>query len=282
MAQKEQRDNRLKTFIQSGPVQNFILLVILVNTVIIGLETSKGVMAVAGGLLSVVDSLCLGIFVVELVLKLIALRGSFFRDGWNVFDLIVVAISLMPMLSMLSVLRVLRILRVFRTLRALRLVSGLEKLRVIIKAIFHSIPGIAWTGALLLLVFYIYAVMGTNLFGARFDEWFGTIGRSLYSLFQVMTLESWSMGISRPVMEVFSWAWVYFVTFVIISAFIMLNVVTGVVVSTIGEVTESNRREEALGEGEDGSPPPVLAEEMEKLRAQMDLVQELLEQQRRE
>ena len=125
----------------------------------------------------------------------------FFRNGWNLFDMAVVLLSLFSEFSFFSVFRIFRIFRVLRSLKALkslrtfRLVSGLKNLRIIVEAIGRSVPGIVWSGMLLLLVYYIFAIMGTTLFGPQFPEWFGSMGRSFYTLFQVMTLESWSMGI---------------------------------------------------------------------------------------
>ena len=235
---------KIKTLVESSWFQNAILIVIAINAVIMGLQTSATVNAAIGPLLVVLDYICLGIFILEILLKLIAYGFRFFTDGWNWFDLIIVVCSVFSGLAFLKVLRVFRIFRIFRTfkalkgLRAMRMVSRLDKLRMIIGAIGKSIPGISWTAVLLLLIYYIFALIGTSLFGETFPEWFGSIGKSLYTLFQVMTLESWSMGISRPVMEVFSWAWLYFVPFVLISSFVVMNVVVGIVVNSISEVQE--------------------------------------------
>ena len=204
-----------------------------------GLQTSEKICGAIGPVLTVLDNICLGIFILELLLKIVAYGFRFFTDGWNWFDLIVVVCSLVSGLSFLKVLRVFRIFRIFRTfkalkgIRAFRLVSRLDKLRLVFEAIRKSIPGISWSGALLLIIYYIFALIGTTLFGIAFPDWFGSIGKSLYTLFQVMTLESWSMGISRPVMDVFPWAWVYFVPFVLISSFVIMNVVVGIVVNSI-------------------------------------------------
>ncbi len=235
---------KIKTLVESSWFQNAILIVIAINAVIMGLQTSATINAAIGPLLVVLDYICLGIFILEILLKLIAYGFRFFTDGWNWFDLIIVVCSVFSGLAFLKVLRVFRIFRIFRTfkalkgLRAMRMVSRLDKLRMIIGAIGKSIPGISWTAVLLLLIYYIFALIGTSLFGEAFPEWFGSIGKSLYTLFQVMTLESWSMGISRPVMEVFSWAWLYFVPFVLISSFVVMNVVVGIVVNSISEVQE--------------------------------------------
>lgn len=242
---------KLRGLVDSSAFQNAILIIIAINSIIMGLQTSKAITGTAHGamILDVLDYICLGIFIVEILLKLIAYGGKFFTDGWNWFDVAVIVCSLVSGLAFLKVLRVFRVFRVFRSLKALkglkamRLVSRLDKLRMIIGAIGKSIPGISWTAILLLLIYYIFALIGVTLFGEAFPEWFGNIGRAIYTLFQVMTLESWSMGISRPVMEAFGWAWVYFVPFVLISSFVVMNVVVGIVVNSISEVQEQLSKE---------------------------------------
>lgn len=242
--------NKLKSWIESRFFQNFILAVIIINCAIMGFQTSANAMNVCGDILNAVDKVCLIIFIIELILKVIVYNKHFIKNGWNIFDTIIVATSVLSDFSYLSSLRVFRIFRVFRSLKALkslrglRLISGIEKLQVIVMAIIKAIPSILWTGGLLSLIYYIFAIMGVSLFGEAFPEWFGNIGRAMYTLFQVMTLESWSMGISRPVMEVYPMAWLYFVPFVLISAFIVMNVVVGIVVNSISEVTQINKDEE--------------------------------------
>ena len=252
---------KIKNLVEAAWFQNTILIVIAINAIIMGLQTSPAIEAAVGPVLAVLDYICLGIFIIEIILKLFAYGIRFFTDGWNWFDLIIVVCSVFSGLAFLKVLRVFRIFRIFRTfkalkgLRAMRLVSRLDKLRMIIGAIGRSIPGISWSAVLLLLIYYILALIGTTLFGEAFPDWFGSIAKSLYTLFQVMTLESWSMGISRPVMEVFGWAWVYFVPFVLISSFVIMNVVVGIVVNSISEVQAElsagkKKEEEAVQEAE--------------------------------
>ncbi len=170
-----------------------------------GIQTSPNIISRCGTILSVCDKICLGIFISELLLKLIVYRKQFFKSGWNIFDTLIVIISILSDFSYLSTMRVFRVFRVFRSLKAmkslkslrgLRLISGIEKLQVIVVAIINSIPSILWTGGLLMLIYYIFAIMGVSLFGASFPDWFGSLGKAMYTLFQVMTLESWSMGIS--------------------------------------------------------------------------------------
>ncbi len=229
---------KLATFMESSRVRNTILAVILFNAVILGLETSKLVMAGFGDLILLLDQICLSIFVAELVAKLIAYRARFFRDGWNIFDFIIVGISLVPAAQGFSALRALRILRV------LRVISVAPNLRRVVEGFVTALPGMASVFMLMALIFYIGAVMATKLFGAGcpqctpeqavdFDLWFGTLGRSGYSLFQIMTLESWSMGIVRPVMEVYPLAWMFFVPFIMVTTFAVVNLLVGLIVNSM-------------------------------------------------
>lgn len=224
---------RLQTLLTSRRWEQFIIAVIVVNAVTLGLETVPSVMAVAGDFLVAFDRLILAIFVIEIALRLYAFGLRFFRDPWSIFDFTIVAIALIPASGPFTVLRALRILRV------LRLISVVPSLRKVVGGLINALPGLGSIMVLLLLVFYVFAVMATKLFGASFPEWFGSIGASFYSLFQIMTLESWSMGIVRPVMEVYPWAWMFFVPFIACTAFTVLNLFIGVIVSAMQEEHEA-------------------------------------------
>jgi voltage-gated sodium channel len=222
----------LARFVESRRVQGAIVALILVNAVILGLETSPRLMERIGGTLVAIDRICLAVFVMEIILKLAAWRGRFWRSGWNVFDLLVVAIALAPGAGAWAVLRSLRVLRV------LRLLTVIPALRKVVAAFLHSIPGLAGVVAVMAIFFYTAGVLATRLFGGGYPDWFGTLGRSLYSLFQIMTLESWSMGIVRPVMQSHPWAWAFFVPFIIIATFTILNLFIGIIVSTMQELSQ--------------------------------------------
>jgi voltage-gated sodium channel len=214
-------------FIDRPAFRNAILGVILFNAVILGMETSKPLMEAFGPVLIALDGLCLAIFVGEIAAKLYVQRGNFFRDGWNLFDFIIVGVALVPAAQGLAVLRALRILRL------LRVVSVAPSLRRVIEGLLNALPGMGSVFLLMALIFYIGAVMATKLFGAAFPVWFGTLGKSGYSLFQIMTLESWSMGIVRPVMEIYPYAWMFFVPFILLTTFVVLNLVVGLVVNSM-------------------------------------------------
>jgi len=218
---------RLADLVSSRPFERFIIGVILVNAVTLGLETVPWAMTHFGPLLLTIDRLALGIFVVEILLKLVAFGWRFFTRAWNVFDLAIVLVSLAPAAEGLTVLRA------FRILRVLRLMSMLPSMRRVVQALLEAIPGMASVVALLSLVFYVFAVMATKLFGAAFPDWFGSIGASLYSLFQIMTLESWSMGIVRPVMQSYPLAWLFFVPFILMTTFAVLNLFIAIIVNAM-------------------------------------------------
>lgn len=218
---------RLAARLEHPRFQYTITALILINAVILGLETAPSIMQRWGGLLRLLDQLILTCFVVEIALRFVAHGWRLLRDPWGVFDTLVVAIALVPASGPLAVLRALRVLRV------LRLVSIVPSMRVVVQSLLASLPGMGSIVALLGLIFYVAAVIATQLFGEQFPEWFGTLGASLYTLFQVMTLESWSMGIVRPVMETYPYAWLYFVPFILIATFMMLNLFIAVIVDAI-------------------------------------------------
>ena len=220
---------KLAEFLDRPATRYAIMGVILFNAVILGLETSATVMAEIGWLIIALDVICLSIFVAELAAKLYARGLSFFRSGWNVFDFVIVGIALVPAGQGLAVLRALRILRL------LRVVSVAPTLRRVVEGFVSALPGMGSVFLLMGIIFYIGSVIATKLYSATFPEWFGTLGASAYSLFQIMTLESWSMGIVRPVMEVHPQAWLFFVPFILITTFAVVNLVVGLIVNSMQE-----------------------------------------------
>lgn len=218
---------RIAQLIEGRRAQTFITALIVLNAITLGLETSPDVMAHFGETLLAFDMLVLGIFVAEIALKIVGRGFGFFRDGWNIFDFVIVGIALLPASGPLAVLRALRVLRV------LRLMSVVPQMRKVIQALITAIPGMISIIGLITLIFYVSAVLATNFFGRDFDEWFGSVGASMYSLFQIMTLESWSMGIVRPVMVEFPYAWAFFVPFILVTSFAVINLFIGVIVDAM-------------------------------------------------
>jgi voltage-gated sodium channel len=251
--------DRLGRWIESDRIQHIVIALIILNAITLGLETSQQVMDSVGGLLKLIDRTLLGIFVAEILVKLFAFRAGFFRNPWNVFDFIVIGIALIPSSGPLSVLRVLRVLR---------LISLIPRFRFVVESLLRAIPGILSIAGLLLIVFYVAAVMATGLFGERFPQWFGNLGGSMYTLFQIMTLESWSMGIARPVIEVFPWAWGFFVPFILIATFTMLNLFIAIIVSTMQSMVEEQKKQETAEIG------ALVHDEHEALRRDMQALRD--------
>jgi len=259
---------RLRHWIASERIQHVIVALIIVNAVTLGLETSSAAMEAAGGLLKIIDHALLSVFVAEILVKLYAFGGRFFRNPWNVFDFLVVGVALLPATGPLTVLRVLRVLR---------LVSMVPRFRFVVESLLRAVPGILSIAGLLLIVFYVAAVMATGFFGQVFPHWFGTIGESMYSLFQIMTLESWSMGIVRPVMEDYPHAWLFFVPFVIVTSFAVLNLFIALIVNSMQTVHEQDCSEAAAAEELAHDERERLMASVEALRGDVRQLRALLE-----
>jgi voltage-gated sodium channel len=219
----------LKSAVESTVFTTFIMALIILNAITLALETSPTVMASIGPVLNVFDRIVLAIFVIELTLKLIVYRWDFFRSGWNLFDSAIVTIALIPATGPLTVLRALRVLRV------LRLVSLLPQMRRVVEALGHALPGMASIGMLMGVMFFVGAVIATQLFGASHPAYFGTLGDSLFTLFAVMTLEGWA-DIAREVQATHPQAYLFFVPFIVISVFAVLNLFIAVLTNSMQEL----------------------------------------------
>ncbi|MBX2854543.1 MAG: ion transporter [Rhodobacteraceae bacterium] len=258
-----------------------VTILILVNAIIIGMQTSDQINAQFGDLLNWIDSAILCVFVAELGLRLIADRFDAFKSGWFWFDVTVVAVALLPLPGNLSVIRTLRVLRV------LRLLSVSQKMRRVVAGLLNAIPGMATVIGVLAVVFYVFAVFATETFGEGTTEdaqtYFGTLGSSLFTLFQIMTLEDWS-SIARSFMAEYAWAWLFFLVFVVVTAFAVLNLFIGIIVDAM-----QDDREEALQdlrdkeEAADQERFDLLLNEIKQLRtevAELRTIQEGRETQR--
>ena len=214
--------------------QRSIILTILLAGVLAGIETDAATMAAYGHALRTLDAIVLGIFIIEVLLKLTAScprPWNYFRDGWNVFDFLVVAVCLLPMGSQFAV-----VLRLGRTLRLLRLVSALPKLQLLVGALIKSFSSMGYVSMLLGLMFYIYAIAGVHLFGGHDKAHFGSLSRAFLTLFQTITLDDWkflfvSAQGSAPVI-----AAVYFVSFILLGTMIMLNLFIGIIMNSMEEM----------------------------------------------
>ena len=263
--------SHVKAFIEHPRLQKSIIALILINALLLGLETSPGVMSLAGPFILALDQLILAIFVVEISLRLYVYRMDFWRDPWSLFDFTVVAIALIPASGPFAVLRALRVLRV------LRLLTMVPSMRRVVGALLEALPGLGSIGLMLLVFYYVFSVIATNLFGAAFPEWFGTLGSSFYTLFQIMTLESWSMGIVRPVMETYPLAWAFFVPFIMVATFTMLNLFIAIIVSAMQNYSEAEHQEtvQALQLTQENIEAD-LHQEMQSLRSEISELRQLL------
>ncbi len=219
----------LRKVVQDRRTERVIMALIVLNAVTLGLETSASVMAKFGPALVVIDRIIIAIFVIEILARLAVQRGAFFRDGWNIFDVIVVGIALAPATAAFSVLRALRVLRL------LRLITAVPALQRVVGGLIGALPGMGSIVLLIGLVFYVSAVMAVNLYGKEFPELFGTLGASLYTLFTIMTLEGWTNDVVNPIMSRHPYAWLFFIPFIVITTFWVLNLFIGIIVNAMQE-----------------------------------------------
>ena len=257
----------LRTIVENPNTERTIMALIIINATVLGLETSQEVMASSGPLLELIDHVLLAIFVAELAARIIVHRLAFFRDPWSVFDFLVIGIALVPASENFTVLRALRILRV------LRLITAIPTLKRVVAGLLASLPGMGSILFLIGLIYYMFSVMGTKLFGATNPELFGTLGKSLYTLFTVMTLEGWTNDVAKPVMEYHPYAWIYLFSFIIVATFMVLNLFIGVVVNAMQSEAEKMEATERVIVHEEAAP--ILAEvkamrqELATLRTEM-------------
>ena len=222
--------NSIEQFLARPVIQHAIVVLIFLNAILLGMETSPWLIEECGELMSNVDHVILLIFIAELVLLMLARGLNFFKDPWCVFDFIVIAIAIIPASKSLAVLRSLRVLRV------LRLVNKVESMKRVVRALVGSFASLGSVVGLQLIVFYVAAVVSTNLFGKDFENYFGNLGASLFTLFQVMTLESWADGVARPIMEKFPSAWIFFVVYIMTSTFVVINLFVAAIVDSFSNL----------------------------------------------
>lgn len=254
---------RVREFVERTSFQQVVMAVIVFNAITLGLETSATLMTSHGHLLHLIDRVVVGIFVVELTLRLYAYGLRFFRDPWNVFDFVIVAIALLPVSGEFAVLRALRILR------ALRLISVVPSMRRVVGGLIAALPGMGSIAALLTLILYVSAVIGTKLYGTVSPDYFGDLPTTLFTLFQTMTGEAWP-DVARDVMSKSPMAWIYFVVYILVSSFMVLNLFIAVVVSAMeGQVAEEVREAEAEQAADDLLTDQQILFELRELRAEL-------------
>lgn len=262
---------KFRKIVLSRQANAFIIIVILINAITLGMETSSWLRENFGGALTIIDRGALYIFTLEIIAKFAANPKDYLKDGWSWFDIILVTLSYLPATGALVALRSLRVLRV------LLFISFLPKLRIIVQALLLSLPSIGWISLLLFLIFYVFAVIATTIFGQSFPDWFGTLGKSFFTLFQIMTLESWAMGLVRPITEQFPYAWLFFIPFVLISSFIILNVFIAVIVNGMGEARKKQEDREKEKETAMFSEGETIAREIAKIRECLENIERRLD-----
>ena len=257
--------HRIEAFWALKSVQNVVIALILINAVLLGMETSPRIMASWGKLITTLDHAILTVFVVEIASLLFARSWRFFKDPWSVFDFVVVGIALIPASGPFAVLRSLRVLRV------LRLISKIPSIRKVVGALLGALPGMASVFALVMILFYVNAVIATKLFGQDFPELFGNLGMSFFTLFQVMTLEAWAGGVARPIMEVYPYAWIFFILFILTATFTVLNLFVAVIVNSLNAIHGQD-------ESSKGNDMQTMRNELELMRREVsELRKHLLE-----
>jgi voltage-gated sodium channel len=230
----------LSRVVQDPRTERFIMALIVFNAVTLGLETSQAVMGRWASILHLIDHTVLAVFVVELTARIAVQRLAFFRDGWNLFDFVVVAVTLVPVSSTDAF----TVLRALRVLRLLRLITVVPSLRRVVGGLIGALPGMGSIVLLIALIYYVCAVMAVNLFGADFPALFGTLPASLFTLFTIMTLEGWVDGVVKPIMEKYPYAWLFFIPFIIGTTFTILNLFIGIIVNAMqDEVAKSQAAE---------------------------------------
>ena len=257
--------HQIEAFWALKSVQNVVIALILINAVLLGMETSPRIMASWGKLITTLDHAILTVFVVEIASLLFARGWRFFKDPWSVFDFVVVGIALIPASGPFAVLRSLRVLRV------LRLISKIPSIRKVVGALLGALPGMASVFALVMILFYVNAVIATKLFGQDFPELFGNLGLTFFTLFQVMTLEAWAGGVARPVMEIYPYAWIFFILFILTATFTVLNLFVAVIVNSLNAIHGQE-------ESSKGNDMQTMRNELELMRREVsELRKHLLE-----
>ena len=305
MDKQEKPKRKLKEYVDGEvdtPYEIFMLFVITINTISLGLETSRNITEKFRNILFVVDQICLWIFVAELVFKLIAYNKKFFgekridedhvdKDGnmivyfhwnkWNISDLIIVLVSFVASLPYFTVFRVFRVFRSFKVIKAVRsfraiksfkIVNEFEELRSTFKGLVRAIPGILWTFVFLAVFAYVYAIIGTNIFSEEWPDYFGTLGTSLLTLCQITTFDSWFSGVARPIIQIYPLSWIYFVSYVFIAASIIMNVIVGIIVDSMSKERERDREQEKLKRADSKNEITLekLSEQISELQKQIE------------
>lgn len=230
----------ISKIVNSRAFEYSIIGLILINAVILGLETNPELVKNYNGWFVWLNNIILTVFIIEAILKITAVAPRFskyFGDGWNLFDFTVVVVSLIPATGEYAM-----IARLARLLRVARLISTIPELRLIISTLVRSIPSIGNVLLLMGVIFYIYAVAGYHLFHSHDPEHWRNLGISLLTLFRVVTLEDWT-DVMYKAMELHPLFWIYFVSFVAIGTFVIINLFIAVVLNNLEEAKQESLKE---------------------------------------
>ena len=270
-----QRSGRLAHLVDSDPFNLFIAGVIIANAVVLGLETFPTVMESNGSVLVTLNNVFYGIFVVELILRFASYGRrpqDFFRNGWNVFDLIIIGGVWIP-----GVRENVTLLRMLRLARIARLLRFLPDARVLFSTVLRSLPPLGSIVVLTVLILFLYGMVGWSLFGEALPESWGTITRAMLTLFILLTLENFPTYLEEA-LTVTPWATVFFVSYVLVAAFVIFNLLIGIIIGSM----ESAREREALREAQDKTGPEAdalarvreIKESLETLEIDLQLLQQ--------
>jgi len=223
--------------VNHGLFEKTIISLILLNGVVLGLETSSQLVERYGAIMEMTSHVILIAFILEALMKIIAVApqlGRYFGSGWNVFDFSVVVFSLLPSTGEFAM-----IARLARLLRVMRLISTIPELRLIVTTLVRSLPGMMHVVLLMGVIFYIYAVAGFHLYNEHDPELWGTLGLSLLTLFRVVTLEDWT-DVMYTAMEMNPYSWIFFVSFVVMGTFVIINLFIAVVLNNLEEAKQES------------------------------------------
>lgn len=263
----------LRRIVGSQLFDALIIAVILANAVVLGMQTYPDLVRRHGDTLDLLNEVFLGIFVVELLLRMGSYGRrpqAFFRNGWNLFDFVIVAAAFMPGIRDSSTL-----LRLARLLRVVRIVRLLPDLRILLQGVVRSLPPLFSVTMLVTLLLFVYGMIGWLLFGHELPEDWGTIGAAMLTLFVMLTLENFPAYLDAGT-SVHPWAWIYFVTFVLIAAFMVLNVLIGIVLNSMEEAREIERRRALGADSDDDISPAPVAERIAMLRSALSELEDEL------
>lgn len=241
--------------------------VIVLNAIIYGIMTFPNITVEERLLLDYLDGVFLLYFTMELLIKICHRRTRFFKSGWNVFDFCIVISSIIFAMSAISVLRA------FRVIRLLKVVSTFSRLRIILTTLIEILPSMGWISGLLFIVYYVYAVLGNQLFGNAYPEFFGDLGSSMFTLVQVMTLDAWSEQIARQMLTEYPLSWLYFLSFIVITAVIIINIVVGIVVESVNRVSRMEKMKKIKLDNDLNQDISV---ELEQIRIHLESIEQRL------